>query len=222
MTTGRLNHDACKMKVLVTGFAPFGGEPTNPSLDAVMALPEKIDSVIVIRKSLPVEFVRAPEVLHKIILAERPDAVICVGQAGGRAEVCVERIAVNKALAKHPDNAGFTPSGEKIITDAPAAYFSTMPVDALAEAVRRGGVPCRVSNTAGLYVCNTLLYCLLHSFPVLPACFVHVPYSPAQAATKPAGTPSMAIPTVTSALTLLVRAIEGACLSDPIGKTSPY
>lgn len=196
------------MKILVTGFQPFGTEPTNPSLDAVALMPAQIGEAQIVCRALPVEFMRAPELMKRYIDEQRPDAVVAVGQAGGRAEVCIERVALNLATAKNPDMAGYAPQQEEIIKGGPAACFSTLPVDRLAEKVKRAGVPCRVSNTAGLYVCNTLLYHLLHTFPHIPACFVHMPYSTAQAVGKPAGTPSMAISTMAQALQALLAAIQ--------------
>lgn len=141
----------------------------------------------------------------------RPDAVICVGQAGGRTCVTVERLGINLIDARIPDNDGAQPIDEPAAAGGPAAYFATLPVKAIVEHVRSQDLPCQLSCTAGTYVCNYLLYRVLHlaavSRPALRAGFLHVPYSEEQAADKPAGTPSAALATITRALELAVEAV---------------
>ena len=149
------------MKILVTGFEPFGGEDINPSWEAVRQLraPEGTELV---RLRLPVVFREAGELLAAAMKRERPDLVLCIGQAAGRAAITPERLGVNLMDAAIPDNAGFQPREEPVIPAAPAAFFARLPVAALAEAIRAAGVPAQVSNSAGLFVCNALLYRLLH------------------------------------------------------------
>lgn len=195
------------MKFLITGFMPFGGESVNPSWDAVAILPDKIEDRDIVKLRLPVSFNRAPQMVIDAIEREKPDAVICVGQAGGRACVNVERIAVNLANAKSPDTDGDRPVNRSVIPDAPDAYFSTLPIDRVVEAVRSAGIPCHPSNSAGLYVCNTLLYQLLHRFPGLPIGFIHLPYSTAQAVGKGKDTPSMSVCDMSVSLAAIVGSL---------------
>lgn len=201
------------MKLLITGFEPFGGEPLNPSWEAVRRLPEQIGGTALVKLELPVTFAGSVEALERALAAHRPDAVLSVGQAGGRAAVTVERVAVNLAEAELPDNAGDQPQDRPLCPGGPDAYFSTLPTRAMAEHIRRGGVPCQLSYTAGTYVCNCVLYRALHlaatEYPGLRAGFIHVPYTPRQAADKSAGTPSMALEEMVRALELAVRAIAG-------------
>ncbi len=170
--------------ILVTGFEPFGGEVTNASWEAVCLLPDVIAGRRVERRLLPVEFGRSGDLLCAEMERLRPAAVIAVGEAGGRAHVSVERIAVNLMQARMADNAGASPQGEPVIPDGPDALFATLPVDACVEAARAAGVPTDASETAGLYVCNQLMYRLLfavrRSGQTLPAGFVHVPYGARQ------------------------------------------
>lgn len=173
------------MKILVTGFEPFGGEDINPSWEAVRQLraPEGTELV---RLRLPVVFREAGELLAAALRREQPDLVLCIGQAAGRDAITPERLGVNLMDAAIPDNAGFQPQEEPVIPGAPAAFFARLPVAALAEAIRAAGVPARVSNSAGLYVCNALLYRLLHEiethYPGMRGGFLHVPCLPEQAA----------------------------------------
>ncbi len=196
------------MKILVTGFEPFGGEDINPSWEAVRQLraPEGTELV---RLRLPVVFREAGEQLAAAMKRERPDLVLCIGQAAGRAAITPERLGVNLMDASIPDNAGFQPQEEPVIPGAPAAFFARLPVAALAEAIRAAGVPARVSNSAGLFVCNALLYRLLHEietrYPQMRGGFLHVPCLPEQAERLGKGTslPSME-------LSQIVRGLQAA------------
>lgn len=194
-------------RILISAFEPFGAEPSNSSLDTLSALPSHIAGVEIVKKVLPVEFKRAPMLLKQAVEELAPDALISLGQAGGRAEVSLERSAVNFAKAKNADNADFRPEGLLIIPEAPDLYFSPLPVDALADVVRSGGVACKVSDSAGLYVCNALFFSMLHYFRSLPVGFVHLPYTSEQAARKPAATPSMSVADMAKAVELLVSSI---------------
>ena len=172
------------MKILATGFEPFGGEDINPSWEAVRQLraPEGTELV---RLRLPVVFREAGELLAAAMKRERPDLVLCIGQAAGRAAITPERLGVNLMDAAIPDNTGFQPREEPVIPGAPAAFFARLPVKELAEAIRAAGVPAQVSNSAGLFVCNALLYRLLHEietrYPGMRGGFLHVPCLPEQA-----------------------------------------
>lgn len=198
------------MKVLFSGFEPFGGESSNPSAEAVLQLcrqqpPAGIHWQALI---LPVEFVRSGERLREAIEQYQPDLVLCIGQAGGRTSLSLEQVAINLLEARIPDNSGWQPQGQAVVSGGPAAYFSTLPLKAIRAQLQQSGIPVQISYTAGTYVCNALMYQLLHyvagSAP--PRCrggFIHIPYSPAQAATKP-DTASMASATVVEALKQVV------------------
>ena len=198
------------MTILVTGFDPFGGETTNPSWEAVRRLPDLIGGATVHKRQLPTIFGVAGETLKAAIDELRPDAVLCVGQAGGRAAITVERVGVNLRDARLPDNAGVECADEPIRPGGPDAYLSTLPTRAMVEAIRAGGIPAALSYTAGTFVCNDVLYTLLDTaateYPGLRGAFIHVPYLPEQAAAKP-NAPSMALQTITRALELALGAI---------------
>ena len=189
------------MKLLITGFEPFGGENINASWEAVQTLPSQIGPWELIKICLPVEFGRAAEIVLAKLKEIGADAVICVGQAAGRNEITPELVGINLRHAGIPDNAGFQPQDAPIAQDGPAAYFSTLPVRQMAQAVSDRGIPARVSYSAGAYVCNDILYLLLHRLASssVPAGFIHVPPTPAQ------GQPSM---TTESCVQALIAAIE--------------
>ena len=199
------------MKILFTGFEPFGGETVNPAWQAVSALPDEIAGAAIVRRELPTEFGRAGALLADILDAERPDAALLVGQAGGRAAVTVERVAINLRDARIPDNAGFRPEDEPVAPGGETAYFATVPVKALVRAITDAGVPAAVSDSAGTFVCNELFYTLLRlgreRYPALRGGFIHVPYSEAQLAGKPEGTPGLALSRMTAALAAAARAL---------------
>jgi pyroglutamyl-peptidase len=182
--------------VLVTGFEPFGGEKTNPSWDIVGRLPATLAGLRVEKVRVPCEFRRAIEVVAEAIERVEPVMVLCLGQAGGRSRLGVERVAINVDDARAPDNAGQRPIDEPIAIGGPPAYFATLPVKAMVAAMRAAGVPAELSNTAGTYVCNHLMYGVLHfiaaSGRTARAGFVHVPYSEAQVLDK-AGLAAMSL-----------------------------
>ena len=190
-------------KLLITGFDPFGGEAINPAWEAVKLLPETIGQYVLCKLQIPTVFgLGAAAVLEKAA-QELPDVILCIGQAGGRAAVTPERIAVNIRDAKIPDNAGNQPIGAYVDTDGPAAYFSTVPVEAMAQAIRDAGLPGMVSNSAGAFVCNDTLYTLLHHYSGISVRigFIHVPYLPQQ------GSPSLPLADTARALEAAISAI---------------
>lgn len=193
--------------VLLTGFAPFGGESTNPSWEAVQALEgEVVAGHRIVARCLPVEFDASLHALQQALDELVPSLVICVGQAGGRAQMSLERVAINVIDARIPDNAGAQPIDEPVAADGPAAYFSSLPIKAMLAALRNAGFPAEISQTAGTYVCNHVFYALMHALRGLPGVrggFVHIPYSPAQAALH-AGAPSLPSAVVAQALRLAV------------------
>ncbi len=199
------------MKILVTGFDPFGGEAVNPAYEAVKLLPENIAGARIVKLEIPTEFERSMELLEEAIERERPDAVISVGQAGGRAEITPERVAINLADARIPDNAGNQPEEEPLVQGGPAAYFTTLPLKEMVKNVQDSGIPCRISYSAGTYVCNSVMYRVLHlaqsKQDSFLAGFIHVPYATEQTVTKPAGTPGMALADIAGGLRAAIEAV---------------
>ncbi len=183
--------------VLVTGFEPFGGFTVNPSLQVAQALHgEQVAGHEVVAVPLPVVFGAAGDALLAAVGRHRPVAVLALGLADGRPDLTVERVAVNVEDADLDDNAGARPVDRPVLPDGPAAYFSTLPLKRLVAALRAGGIPASVSDTAGTFVCNHVFYRLMHALrdvPEVPAGFVHLPLLPEQAAglAGPAGQPSL-------------------------------
>ena len=184
-------------KILVTGFQPFGGESMNPAWEAVSRLPDTIGDATVTKVEVPVVFGRGPEAVERAVEEVEPDLVLCVGQAGGRAKITPEFVGINYADARIPDNDGCQPVAERIVDGGPDAYFATLPVKAMVQAMQEAGVPAEVSYTAGTYVCNDVRYSLLHTLatrhPGVRGGFLHVPYATEQATHLPASTPSMSV-----------------------------
>ena len=199
-------------KLLITGFDPFGGESVNPAFEAVRLLPDEIAGLKLCKLEIPTAFIRSGVILKEALRTERPDAVLCVGQAGGRTAITPERVAINLMDARIPDNAGDQPVDTPIVPDGPAAYFSTLPIKAITARIQSAGLPASVSNTAVTYVCNSILYTLLHTaaleYPVLRGGFLHVPYAIEQLSGKPDGTFGMDLQDIARALTCAVEAIS--------------
>ena len=194
------------MKILLTAFEPFGGERINPALEAVKLVADKIGAAEIVKLEVPTVFGKCIAAVAEAIERERPEAVLCIGQAGGRSALTPERVAINVDDARIPDNEGDQPLDRPIFPDGPAAYFATLPVKAMVEAIRAAGIPASLSNTAGTFVCNHLMYGVLYTlekrFPGVRGGFLHVPYAPEQVVDKP-GQPSMSIQ-------LIARGIEAA------------
>ena len=170
-------------KLLITGFDPFGGADRNPSREAVMALPDVIGDSTIIKLEIPTVFGLAAETVLRAAADLRPDTILCVGQAGGRAAITPEVVAINLRDASIPDNRGNQPRNIPVVENAPAAYFSTLPVRHMVETVKATGIPCALSYSAGVFVCNDLLYTLLHHYDGtdVRVGFIHIPYLPEQA-----------------------------------------
>ena len=190
-------------KLLITGFDPFGGASVNPAWQAVQLLPDTIADFTVHKLEIPTVFGKASALVMEAADILEPDVILCIGQAGGRAAVTPERIGVNIRDARIPDNEGNTPRGEFCVSEGPAAYFATVPVMAMAEAIQAAGYPGTVSNSAGAFVCNDTLYCLLHHYAGthVKVGFIHVPYAPEQ------GSPSLPVEQTAKAL----EAAAGVC-----------
>ncbi|MBL3540711.1 pyroglutamyl-peptidase I [Aminivibrio sp.] len=198
------------MKVLVTGFDPFGDEPVNPAFEAVKLLPRTIAGADVDILEIPTVFHKSIEAIVKRAEETGADRILMVGQAGGRFEITVERVGINVDDARIPDNEGNRPIDVPIDPDGPAAHFATLPVKAMTERIRSRGIPAKVSNTAGTFVCNHVLYGVLNAaakkgLPV-KAGFIHVPYLPEQAAKKDS-VPSMSAATIAAALEAALEAV---------------
>ncbi len=199
--------------ILLTGFEPFNGAAINPSWEAARALDGWTGPGFqVAARLLPCEFGRVNIALLEAVEAVHPDIVIAVGQAGGRSEISLERVAINVDDAAIPDNAGAQPVDNPIIADGPAAYFGTLPVKAIVRALRLRGFPAGVSQTAGTFVCNHVFYGLMHhaAGTGLKAGFVHVPFLPEQAAERPERPPSMALQDIVDGLRIAVEVAVAA------------
>ncbi len=196
------------MRVLVTGFEPFGGEHVNPALEAVMKIDNKLDHIEVIKAKLPVVFHQSISLLKQLIESHKPNVVICVGQAGGRTSITLERVGINVDDARIPDNEGNTPVDQKINPNGPDAYFSSLPIKAIVSAINESGIPANVSNTAGTYVCNHILYGLcdyiVSNSLEIKGGFIHVPFAPEQVVKNP-GQASMSIENIVSAIETAIK-----------------
>jgi pyroglutamyl-peptidase len=171
-------------KVLLTGFNPFGGEKINPALEAVKLIKNDICGYKIVKLEIPTVFKKSIDTLKSAIINENPDIVICIGQAGGRYEISVERVAINLDSARIPDNEGNKPIDTPIFEDGQNAYFSNLPINAMVKKMLDNDIPSSISNTAGTFVCNHIMYGLLYliekEFPNIKGGFIHVPFLPKQ------------------------------------------
>lgn len=199
------------MKLLLTAFDPFGGDKVNPALEAVKLVSDKVGRVEVVKLEVPTVFHRSIETVETAIKKHGPDVVLCVGQAGGRFDMTPERVAINVDDARIPDNEGNQPVDTPIFTDGDPAYFSTLPIKAMVQEIRNAGIPSSVSNTAGTFVCNHLMYGVLYhlkkSHPGTRGGFIHVPFIPAQVIGRP-NTPSLSLEDIKRGLEAAILAIE--------------
>ncbi len=193
-------------RLLITGFDPFGGETINPSWEAVQALPCQIGAFQVQKLQVPTVYGGAAELVLEQAALEAPDVILCVGQAAGRSAVTPEQIGINLRLARIPDNAGQQPQNEPVVPGGADGLFSTLPVQAMADAIQRAGLPGAVSYSAGTFVCNDLLYTLLAHYQgsQVRVGFIHVPLLPQQAT---AGQFSMPLADIARALEAAISVI---------------
>lgn len=191
-------------RLLITGFDPFGGSTVNPAWMAVERLPEKIGNFTLYKLAIPTVFGKAAAMVLSKANQVQPDLILCIGLAGGRSAVTPERIAVNIRDARIPDNEGNQPQGEFIAQEGPAAYFATVPVNKISKAIQDAGIPSTVSNSAGAFVCNDVLYTLLHhcAGSNTRIGFIHVPNIPEL------GEPSISLEQITKALLTAILACE--------------
>jgi pyroglutamyl-peptidase len=198
-----------KKIILLTGFEPFNKESVNPSWEAVSALQGWHEGDFVVEtRELPCVFGLANKIMHQAVEELQPSIVIAVGQAGGRVDLSVERVAINLDDAPIPDNMRRQPVDQRIAGNGPAAYFSTLPIKAIVHALREVGLPASVSHSAGTFVCNHVFYGLMHQAAewgtTMRAGFIHIPYLPQQAAAHP-GTASMTLRDMIEGLRIAIR-----------------
>ena len=191
-------------KLLITGFDPFGGESINPAWEAVKLLPDEIGAYALTKMEIPTVFGAASREVLDAAQEVQPDAILCIGQAGGRKAITPEMVGINLRHARIADNAGNQPQDEPVVPDGPAAYFATVPVRRMTEAIERAGLPAAVSYSAGAFVCNDTLYAVLHHYAgtAVQAGFVHVPFLPQQAKE---GVPSMPLEEIVHGLTAMIE-----------------
>ncbi|UUX33739.1 pyroglutamyl-peptidase I [Fundicoccus culcitae] len=198
------------MKILVTGFDPFGDDIINPAIEAVKRLPDTIDGVEIIKLEIPTVFYKSADVVKEAMEREQPDYVLNIGQAGGRFELTPERVAINLDDARIADNEGQQPIDVAIQADGEAAYFSQLPIKAMVSYIKKEQIPASVSNTAGTFVCNHIMYQTRYltatEFPHTKAGFMHIPFLPEQVVERP-NTPSMALADIVKGITAALKAI---------------
>ena len=200
------------MKILVTGFDPFGGEAINPSYEAVKLLPDKFCGAEILKLEIPTVCRKSTEVILQKIEECHPTAVISVGQSGGAKAIRIERVAVNLDDYRIPDNEGNQPVDTPIYADGPNAYFSTLPIKAIKDAISENGISAEISNSAGLFVCNHVFYSIRHLCETqyrdmgIISGFIHVPFIPEQTKDKP-DEPSMPLENISEALETAIKVV---------------
>ena len=202
------------MKILVTGFDPFGGEKINPALETIKRLPDTILGAQIIKLEIPTVVGKSLAKIKEAVEKENPDVVLSIGQAGGRSEITVERVGINIDDCRIPDNEGNQPIDEPIVAGGPSAYFVTVPIKAIVEKIKANKIPASISNTAGTFICNHVCYGVAHLAAARTAAgkpmksgFIHIPFLPEQVIGKPALTPSMSLETIVSGITHALEAI---------------
>lgn len=198
------------MKILVTGFDPFGEDKINPAIESVKKLPDEIKGVKIIKLEIPTVYMKSLEKIDEAIKEYNPDIILSIGQAGGRPDITVERVGINVDDYRIKDNEGNQPIDTKIYDDGENAYFSNLPIKAIVENIRKNNIPASISNTAGTFVCNHVLYGVQYlldkKYPNKKSGFIHIPFLPEQVISRP-NTPSMSISAIVKALTLALEAI---------------
>ena len=196
------------MKVLITGFDPFNGESINPAFEAIKLLPNTILDVDIIKLEIPTVFKKSISYIEKTIENINPDIIILVGQAGGRYSITIERVAINIDDTKIKDNEGNMPVDKIIKEDGENAYFSNLPIKLIVDNIISNGIPANISNDAGTFVCNHVMYWTLYlinkKYNNIKSCFIHVPYIPEQVLTK-SNTPSMSLLDISKSLEISIK-----------------
>ena len=200
------------MKLLLTAFDPFGGSPINPALEAVKLVANQLGDVQIVKLEVPTVFGKSIDTVAAAVEKEKPDAVLCIGQAGGRYDLTPERVAINLADARIPAHEGTQPIDVPIFRDGAPAYFATLPIKAMVAKIREAGLPASVSNTAGTFVCNHLMYGVLYTlakhYPGVKGGFMHVPFVPSQTVTRPTPAPSMCQQDIARGIEAAITAIS--------------
>lgn len=198
------------MKILLTAFDPFGDDKVNPALEAVKITRTDDLKAEVIKLEVPTVFVKSVETVYKAMQQHKPDVVFCIGQAGGRFALTPERVAINLDDARIKDNEGQQPLDQTIFADGDPAYFTSLPIKAMVKSIQDQGLPASVSNTAGTFVCNHLMYGVLYhiakEFPETRGGFMHVPFIPGQVVNRP-NTPSMSLEDIAKGIHAALSAI---------------
>jgi pyroglutamyl-peptidase len=198
------------MKILVTGFDPFGGEKVNPAIEAVKRLPDTIAGADIIKLEIPTVVYKSLKTIDAAIAKYDPDTIISIGQAGGRPDITVERVGINCNDCRIPDNEGNQPIDEPVYADGPDAYFSLLPIKSMVAKIQSVGIPASVSDTAGTFICNHVLYGVRylceHKYPGKKSGFMHIPYMTSQAVGK-RNTPSMSLDEIVKGLTAAIEAV---------------
>ena len=198
------------MKILVTGFDPFGGEPINPAIESVKRLPDNIAGAEIIKLEIPTVRKKSLEKIEKAINEHNPDVILSIGQAGGRFDISIERVGINLDDFRIPDNEGNQIIDEPIFPDGENSYFVKLPVKAMVQNVQKNNIPASVSYTAGTFECNHVLYGVLYliekKYKGKKSGFIHIPFLPQQVVDK-RNTPSMELNTIVKGLTAAIEAI---------------
>lgn len=198
------------MKILLTAFDPFGGDKINPALEAVKIVPDTIAGAQIVKLEVPTVFGKSIQTVADAMENEKPDVVFCIGQAGGRFDLTPERVAINIEDGRIADNEGYQPVDKKIFEDGEPAYFATLPVKAMVQSIKSAGVPSSVSNTAGTYVCNHLMYGVMYTIDKkgydMRGGFMHVPFIPEQVLDRP-NTPYMSLQDIAKGIAAAMEAI---------------
>jgi pyroglutamyl-peptidase len=197
------------VKVLITGFDPFGGEKINPAWEAVKGIKDTIEGAEIIKLEIPTVFNKSIEKVKEAMELEKPDIVLCIGQAGGRYDMTVERVAINVDDARIEDNEGNQPIDIPVFEDGENAYFSNLPIKAMVEEIKGQGIPASISNSAGTFVCNHIMYGVLYhinkTYKNMRGGFIHVPFINEQVLDKK-NQPYMPVEHITKALEAAIKA----------------
>lgn len=207
------------MKIMLTAFDPFGGDKINPALEAVKLVRSDLFDAEIIKVEIPTVFDKSIQTALAAMEEHRPDVVFCIGQAGGRYDMTPERVAINVDDGCIPDNEGNQPVDSVIFEDGEPAYFSMLPIKAMVQAMKEAGIPASVSNTAGTYVCNHIMYGVLYHihkrFSGMRGGFMHVPFTTEQVLTRP-NTPSLSSGQIASGIEVAIQAI----IDNPVDITA--
>ena len=198
------------MKILVTGFDPFGGEPINPAIESVKRLPDNIEGAEIIKLEIPTVRKKSLEKIEKAINEHNPDVILSIGQAGGRFDISIERVGINLDDFRIPDNEGNQIIDEPVFPDGENSYFVKLPVKSMVQNVQKNNIPASVSYTAGTFVCNHVLYGVMYliekKYKGKKSGFIHIPFLPQQVVDK-RNMPSMELNTIVKGLTAAIEAI---------------